>query len=102
MDNCCDSLLNKLLCIFNFFFFLTGIALIAMGTYIHLEMSDYLDYFDDQYLNATILFIILGAIIVVVSFFGCCGACTENSCMMFTFAFLLSIIVIVEVSEMTY
>jgi hypothetical protein len=97
MDNCCDSLLNKLLCVFNFFFFITGAALIGMGTYIHVEMSDYLNYLDDSYVNASILFIVLGTIILILGFFGCCGACTESPCMMFTFGALLSVVVIVEV-----
>jgi len=97
MDNCCDSMLNKLVAIFNFFLFLVGAILIGVGTYIHVQMSDYLNYFDDSYINASVLFIILGAIVLILGFFGCCGACTENSCMMFTFATLLALVVIAEV-----
>jgi len=97
MDNCCDSMLNKLVAIFNFFLFLIGAILIGVGTYIHVQMSDYLNYFDDSYINASVLFIILGAIVLILGFFGCCGACTENSCMMFTFATLLALVVIAEV-----
>jgi len=97
MDNCCDSMLTKLVAIFNFFLFLVGAILIGVGTYVHLKMGDYLNYFDDSYVNASVLFIILGAIVLILGFFGCCGACTENSCMMFTFATLLAIVVIAEV-----
>jgi len=97
MDNCCDSMLTKLVAIFNFFLFLVGAILIGVGTYVHLKMADYLNYFDDSYVNASVLFIILGAIVLILGFFGCCGACTENSCMMFTFATLLAIVVIAEV-----
>jgi len=97
MDNCCDSMLNKLVAIFNFFLFLIGAILIGVGTYIHVQMSDYLNYFDDSYVNASVLFIVLGAIVLILGFFGCCGACTENSCMMFTFATLLALVVIAEV-----
>ena len=66
------------------------------------QMGDYLNYFDDSYVNASVLFIILGAIVLILGFFGCCGACTENSCMMFTFATLLAIVVIAEVVMMCY
>ena len=62
-------------------------------------MSDYLNYFDDSYVNASVLFIVLGAIVLILGFFGCCGACTENSCMMFTFATLLALVVIAEVKN---
>ena len=92
MDNCCDSMLNKLVAIFDFFLFLIGATLIGVGAYIHVKMSDYLTYFD-----ASVLFIVLGAIVLILGFFGCCGACTENSCMMFTFATLLALVVIAEV-----
>ena len=63
------------------------------------QMSDYLNYFDDSYVNASVLFIVLGAIVLILGFFGCCGACTENSCMMFTFATLLALVVIAEVKN---
>ena len=51
MNNCCDSMLKYLIFIFNFFLFMSGVALIAMGTYIQIEMSDYLNFLDDSYLN---------------------------------------------------
>ena len=66
------------------------------------QMSDYLNYFDDSYVNASVLFIVLGAIVLILGFFGCCGACTENSCMMFTFATLLALVVIAEVMSCNY
>ena len=65
-------------------------------------MSDYLNYFDDSYVNASVLFIVLGAIVLILGFFGCCGACTENSCMMFTLATLLALVVIAEVMSCNY
>ena len=94
MDNRCDSMLYKLVAILDFFLFLIGATLIGVGAYIHVKMSDYLTYFD-----ASVLFIVLGAIVLILGFFGCCGACTENSCMMFTFATLLALVVIAEVCD---
>ena len=60
-------------------------------------MKDYLNFLDESYLNASVLFIVLGVIILVIGFFGCCGACTESPCMMATFATLLAIVVITQV-----
>ena len=99
MENCCDSMLKYLIFIFNFFLFMTGVALIAMGAYIQIEMSDYLNFLDDSYLNSSVLFIALGIVILIVGFCGCCGAVTENACMMFTFGTLLSLVVMVEVRK---
>ena len=62
-------------------------------------MSNYLNFLDDQYLNTSVLFIVLGVIILIIGFCGCCGAMTENFCMMYTFATLLGLIVLVQVIE---
>ena len=61
-------------------------------------MKDYLSFMGDAYPNAATLFIALGVIVLVIGFFGCCGACTENSCMMTTFACLLALVVLCQVS----
>lgn len=97
MDNCCDSLLKYLVMIFNFLFVLTGIALISLGAYIQIQMSTYLQFLGESYMNTSIVLIIIGCVIFVVAFFGCCGACTENSCMMTTFGTLLLLILLVEI-----
>ena len=62
-------------------------------------MKDYLNFLDDTYLNTSVVFIVLGVVVLVIGFFGCCGACTESPCMMFTFAFLLALVVLVQVRE---
>lgn len=99
MDNCCDSLIKYIIFIFNFFFLLTGIALISIGSYMKVEMSNYLNFLDDTYMNTSVLFIILGIIILIIGFCGCCGAMTENFCMMFTFATLLGLVVIIQIAS---
>jgi hypothetical protein len=38
MDNCCDSLMKYILFLLNFFLFCTGLALIAVGAYVQLEV----------------------------------------------------------------
>ena len=38
MDNCCDSMLNKLVAIFNFFLFFIGAILIGVGAYVHVKV----------------------------------------------------------------
>ncbi|XP_069509834.1 CD63 antigen isoform X2 [Ambystoma mexicanum] len=45
-----------------------------------------------------IVLLIVGAVIFVVSFFGCCGAWKENYCMVTTFAILLTLIFLVEIA----
>ena len=49
---------------------------------------------DNAYISSAIVLIVLGAIIMIVAFFGCCGACTENACMMYTYGTLLALILL--------
>ena len=91
---CCDTMLRYIVFLINFVFFLASVALIAIGAYINFHMKKYLDFLDSQYLNTSIVLIIIGAIILIVAFFGCCGACTENACMMYTYGTLMALILI--------
>lgn len=71
------------------FFFLwlikvTGVTLIIVAAVIQGLYWKYVDFLDNQFLSAPILFIIVGVIIFLVAFFGCCGAVKENNCMIMT------------------
>merc|ERR1712020_881543 len=57
-------------------------------------MTEYLDFLNKSYLNAAIVLMIIGGVILIVAFFGCCGACTENACMMYTYGTLRALILI--------
>ena len=78
-------------------FALVGLVLMGFGIYVQLEAKDYLNFLGDNYTNTPVFIIILGAIIFVVAFFGCCGAIKENKCMMYTYGFLLFVILIAQV-----
>jgi len=91
---CCDTMLRYIVFLINFVFFLASVALISIGAYIHINMTEYLDFLNKSYLNAAIVLMIIGGVILIVAFFGCCGACTENACMMYTYGTLLALILI--------
>ena len=82
----------------NFVFFLASVGLIGIGAHIQIKMTTYLDFLDAPYLNTSIVLIILGVVMLVVSFFGCCGACTENKCMLLTYASLLTLITLTMIA----
>jgi len=82
-----------LLMILNFLFLLSGVLLIALGSY---ALTQYVEGISET--NLTIGLIVLGCLITVVSLFGCCGASTENRGLLkayFTFVFLFMIAQIV-------
>jgi len=92
--SCCEVLIKYIVFLFNFVFFLTSVALIGIGAYIQINMTKYLDFLGNTYLNTSIILIIIGALMLIVTFFGCCGACTENPCMMYTYATMLALILL--------
>jgi len=89
---CCDVLIKYIVFLFNFVFFLTSVALIGIGAYIQIHMTKYLDFLSNTYLNTSIILIIIGALMLIVTFFGCCGASTENPCMMYIYGTMLTLI----------
>ncbi|XP_076230059.1 CD63 antigen-like isoform X2 [Nomia melanderi] len=75
---------------------ITGIVFIAVGTVILVVYSGYSNFMDTWFFAAPVFMIIIGAVVFLVSFFGCCGAVKENHCMIITFSVLLLLIFVLE------
>lgn len=87
-----------LLFVFNFLFFLTGFVLIGIGLWLNIEQDEFEGISDFNYISVGNVGIAAGAIIVIVAFFGCCGAITESRYMLLGFFLLLLLIFILEIS----
>ncbi|KAG7202540.1 hypothetical protein KM043_009738 [Ampulex compressa] len=83
--------------LFNLIFAITGIVFVAVGTVILVAYNGYNNFVDSWFFAAPVLMIIVGAIVFIVSFFGCCGAAKENHCMIITFSVLILLIFALEV-----
>lgn len=83
---------------FNLIFALSGIAIITVGAIIQATYYNYADFVDNSYVTAPFVLIIVGVIVFVVAFFGCCGAYHENHCMIITFAVFLLVIFTLELA----
>lgn len=100
---CGASCLKVLMFIFNGLFFVFGAALLGIGIWLRVDpnISEKFNEIavgtDDMFMAATIVVIVIGAMIFLIGFFGCCGACTENSCMLCTFIVFISIIFVLEI-----
>jgi CD63 antigen len=97
METCCESLVKYFMIIVNIIFALIGAVLIGFGAYAQIEAKDYLNFLGDNYVNTPIFIIILGAIIFLIAFFGCCGASKESKCMMYTYGFFLFLVLIAQI-----
>ncbi|XP_014480566.1 PREDICTED: CD63 antigen-like isoform X2 [Dinoponera quadriceps] len=74
----------------------TGIVFISVGAVILVAYNGYNNFVDSWFFAAPVLMIIVGVIVFLVSFFGCCGAVKENHCMIITFSVLLLLIFALE------
>jgi CD63 antigen len=99
--DCSSTVAKYLVFIFNFLFFLAGVALIVIGS---LAITNHQDVYEKIIPNsnnlsgAAVVFIVVGSIVTVISFFGCCGAIKESSCMLNTFAIFLVLIVLAQIA----
>ncbi|KAM9376869.1 CD9 molecule a isoform 2-T2 [Pholidichthys leucotaenia] len=96
------KLVKYLMFIFNFFFWLAGTAVLAIGLWLRLDSKTkgLFEGEDSPYVFYAGVYILIGAgaLIMVVGFLGCCGAIRESPCMLGLFFFFLLIIFAVEVA----
>jgi len=62
------------------------------------KTSEFGDLFEDGTFTLPIIVLIVGIFIVLLGFFGCCGAKKENACMLYTYAAVLLCLVIAQVT----
>ncbi|XP_008281727.1 CD9 molecule a isoform X2 [Stegastes partitus] len=91
-----------LMFVFNFFFWLAGTAVFAIGLWLKLDQKtkSLFEGSDSPFVFYTGVYILIGAgaLMMVVGFLGCCGAIQESPCMLGLFFFFLLIIFAVEVA----
>ncbi|CAH1257036.1 CD81 [Branchiostoma lanceolatum] len=96
---CCSGIIRVLLFIFNFVFWLVGLALLGIGIWLIVDpVSKGIQSVLSFYGIAVYIIIAAGAITTVVGFLGCCGACKESKCLLIMFSIFLGIIFAVEVA----
>ena len=100
---CGYTCIRYLVFFFNVLFFLTGIGLISAGAYLRVEKDDYLDLCDKySWATGANILIGVGAIVLIIAFFGCYGAWKQSSIMLGIFFVFLLIIFILELAAGIY
>ncbi|XP_076750053.1 uncharacterized protein LOC143422947 [Xylocopa sonorina] len=77
---------------------LTGIMIMSVGTTIYAVYEDFSHFLDPSYFSPATLLIVVGILIFLIAFMGCCGALRESTCMVLIFAVSLSIVLILELA----
>ncbi|KAA0183412.1 23 kDa integral membrane protein [Fasciolopsis buskii] len=83
--------------VFNIICLLCALLLIGVGAYVQVKFSAYGPELQKVWQAAPIAILVLGGIILLVSFLGCCGAIRENVCMLYMYGALLALLLIGEV-----
>lgn len=88
--------------IFTIIFLIAGAGLIGAAAYVFATNGGVLANELSNLGPIAILVMVLGAIIFVVSFLGCCGSCTESRCCLNMYAIILFILIACEVAMGIY
>lgn len=93
--DCGATTIKYLLFMFNFLFFISGIAVLTIGSIVKAKEPDYA-YIGKDVFGVSILLIVVGLLVAAIAFLGCCGAVRESRCMLYSFAGLLCLIFVME------
>ncbi|XP_043523302.1 CD63 antigen-like isoform X2 [Frieseomelitta varia] len=100
--SCISDCIKYLLFIFNFIFSVCGLGILTLGVIVHLRVTEVTDHIETNLTFPSITLIVIGSIIFIISFFGCCGAIRESHCMIITFASFLLFILLVQIAVGVY
>lgn len=99
--NCCAGMVKYILFFFNLAILVIGILLITFGAIMLGNMGDSFSSLTDNYVNPDILpilIIVLGCIVFLISFCGCCGAIKENTCCIYMYSVFMFILFCLQVA----
>lgn len=99
---CGMGLIKYLLFFFNFIFALCGLALLILGVLVRVKANSYSETLSENVTFPSTTLIVIGSIIFIIAFFGCCGAIRESNCMVITFACFLLTILLIQVAIAIY
>ncbi|KAM6199865.1 tetraspanin-1 [Sarcoramphus papa] len=100
----CFTFIKVMMILFNLAIFLGGGTLLGVGIWITMDGQSFLDIFGAlsssvlQVMNVSYFLIVIGAILLVIGFLGCCGAQKESKCLLMMFFSVVLIIFIAEIA----
>eukprot|EP00128_Syssomonas_multiformis_P017104 Colp12_sorted_trinity150504_noHs@2568 len=99
VEGCGNNTAKWFLFFFNFIFWALGVCICIYGIYILAYFNNnYKSIVDNKANIPSIVFVIIGALVVLIGFLGCCGAFRESSSLLKWFSSLVLIILLAEVA----
>ncbi|XP_073706314.1 CD9 molecule a [Garra rufa] len=97
-----EMCVKYLMFVFNFIFWIAGTGVLAIGLWLRFDPKTKSLFEGDNspyvFFTGVYILIAVGGLMMVVGFFGCCGAIQESPCMLGLFFFFLLVIFAVEVA----
>ncbi|KAM6327179.1 tetraspanin-1 [Podargus strigoides] len=100
----CFTFIKVMMILFNLAIFLGGGTLLGVGIWVTVDGQSFLNIFGAlsssvlQVVNVSYFLIVIGAILLVIGFLGCCGAQKESKCLLMMFFSVVLIIFIAEIA----
>lgn len=94
----CSCTVKFVLIVFNLACALAGVAILTIGILTNSNGGSFKSMLSGQVTTTAICFMVLGAIVFLIAFFGCCGALREDTCMIQTYGVLLLTIFLFEIA----
>ncbi|KAL7736665.1 hypothetical protein ACLKA6_015297 [Drosophila palustris] len=101
--DCGGVFVKYVLFIFNILFVICGILLIIFGSLMVSEIKNFSSVDETFTANSVaIIILVLGCLIFLVSFIGCCGAIRENSCGLTTYSVVMLGLFLCQIALIIY
>ncbi|XP_028842876.1 tetraspanin 35 [Denticeps clupeoides] len=103
----CFGFLKVMMFIFNGIIFLAGAVILGVGIWVKVDSGSIIGFLNkipnatselSQVLHVGYLLIVVGAVLVLLGFLGCCGAVKESKCMLLLFFIIVLVVFIAEVA----
>lgn len=99
MGVCCFTFLKFVVMIFNLLYMMLGGALLGLALWVYVDGYSVAPVTKDIESYSYMLFFLMavGAVMFVMGFLGCCGACQESQCMLATFFALVFVVFVGQI-----
>lgn len=94
----CECTVKFALFVFNLACALLGLVILTFSILAVVQGKSFKSLLDGQITTTGIVLIVIGALVFLIAFFGCCGAIREDTCMLTTYGVILSAILLVQVA----
>ncbi|XP_072929718.1 leukocyte surface antigen CD53-like [Epargyreus clarus] len=98
---CGEFLVKYILFFVNLVFALAGLALLGLGVYVQIQAVSVVVIADVSVSVAPITAMVVGGIVFLIAFFGCCGAIRESNCMLVSYSICMLLLMIAKITLAT-